>query len=85
LIPILYSPEGLLTNCLEVIEMHCTKLGSLDKVKIYDVKISQDDSGCYTFSVKHTGQFNLGDYEKLEFEVKSARLVRKKLRFKCVL
>ena len=85
MIPILYAPENPLTNCLEVIKIRCTKRDSLDKVKIYGVKISQDVSGCYTFSVKHTGQFNLGDYEKLEFEVKSARLVRKKLRFKCVL
>jgi hypothetical protein len=57
--------------------MHCSKRDPLDKVKIYGVKITQDDSECYTFSVRHTGQFNLRDYEKLELEVKSARLVRR--------
>ena len=57
--------------------MHCEKIDTVDKVKIYGVKIFQDDNGCYTFSVRHTGQFSLRDYEKLELEVKSARLVRR--------
>jgi hypothetical protein len=58
--------------------MDCGKVGPMDHVKIYGVKISQDENECYTFSIQHTGQFNLRDYEKLEFEVKSARLVRRK-------
>ena len=55
--------------------MHCKQIDPVDKLKIYRVRISQDNSGCYTFSVKHTGKFNLGDYEKLEFEVKSTRFL----------
>jgi hypothetical protein len=57
--------------------MHCSSIDPLEKVKIYGVKISQEDSGCYTFSIQHTGQFNLRNYEKLELEVKSARLVKR--------
>jgi hypothetical protein len=57
--------------------MRSEKIDPVDEVKIYGVKISQDENECYTFSIKHTGQFNLKDYEKLEFEIKSARLVRK--------
>ena len=65
--------------------MDCGKDGPVDEVKIYGMKIYQDEHECYTFSIQHTGQFNLRDYEKLEFEVKSARLVRRKLRLECVL
>ena len=61
----------------EVIKIHYEKIDAMDKVKIYGVKISQDDSGCFTFSVQHTGSFNLKNYQKLELEVKSAKLVRK--------
>ena len=75
--PFSIAPECHSTNCLEVIKIHFKMLDPLAKVKIYGVKISQDDNGCYTFSVKHTGQFNLRDYEKLELEVKSAKLVRR--------
>lgn len=57
--------------------MHREKNDPLDKVKIYGVKILHDDNGCYTFSIQHTGQLNLRDYEKLDLEVKSARLVRR--------
>ena len=57
--------------------MRFKKSTPVGKVKIYGVKISQDDSGCFTFSVQHTGQFNLSDYETLDFEVNSTRLVRR--------
>ena len=57
--------------------MQCPNIDPLEKVKIYGVKISQDDYGCYTFSIQHTGQFNLRNYEKLELEVKSTRLVKR--------
>ena len=60
-----------------MIKIHYEKIDTMDKVKIYGVKISQDDSGCYAFSVQHTGSFNLEDYEKLELEIKSAKLVQK--------
>ena len=49
----------------------------LDKVKIVGVKIYYDGSGCYTFSIQHTGVFNLRNYERLELEVKSAKLVKR--------
>jgi hypothetical protein len=57
--------------------LHSAKIDPLDKVKFYGLKICSDDNGCYTFCFKHTGQFNLRDYEELEFEVKSARLVKR--------
>ena len=72
-----YDPKGHLTNCLEVIKIHGDRIDSVDKAKIFGVKISQDGNDCYTFSVQHTGPFNLRDYEKLELEIKSAKLVRK--------
>jgi hypothetical protein len=51
--------------------------GILDKPKIFGLKICREDSGCYSFSIRHSGEFNLREYEKLEFEVKSAKLIRK--------
>jgi hypothetical protein len=73
----LKASEGYTVDHFEVVKMHCEENDPLAKVKIYGVKISQDDNGCYAFSFKHTGHFNLRDYEKLELEVKSARLVRR--------
>jgi hypothetical protein len=61
-----------------VIKINCT----WDEITIFGVKIYHDDGGCYTFSIRHTGQFNLRDYEKLEFEVKSTRLVRRNKKLK---
>jgi len=46
-------------------------------VKIYQVKICQDTNGCYSFSVRHTGHFKLCDYEEIELEVRSAKLVER--------
>jgi len=54
-----------------------TELENLSEPKIYGVKISQDENQCYCISVRHTGAFRLADYEELEFQVTSARLVRR--------
>jgi len=45
--------------------------------RIYGVKIYHDGDGCYGFIWKHTGQFTLKDYQELELEVKSVKLVRR--------
>jgi len=58
--------------------MQTTKLDHLGPGKIFGVRIYQEGNGCYSFSVKHSGPFRLQDYEELELEVKSARLVRKR-------
>ena len=47
------------------------------KPEIHGVKIYHYGDGCYGFSVRHTGTFRLRDYEELDLEVKSARLVRR--------
>ena len=39
------------------------------------VRIYNDGSGCYLFSIRHEGGFRLQDYDELELEVKSARFV----------
>jgi hypothetical protein len=62
---------------LEVVKINCSKIDKLNRVKIYSVKISQNGSGCYDFCIKHTGEFNLKDYEEIEFDVNAARLVKK--------
>ena len=62
---------------MEVIKTQKTELERLPEPKVYGVKITQDGDKCYCISVKHTGEFRLSDYEELEFEVKSARLVRR--------
>jgi hypothetical protein len=54
-----------------------TELEDVPEPKIYGVKISQDENQCYCISVRHAGDFCLADYEELEFEVTSARLVRR--------
>ena len=46
--------------------------------RIYRVKIAPDGDKAFCISVRHTGNFNLRDYEELDFEVASVKLVRKK-------
>ena len=62
---------------IEALRREYNELESISDPKIYSVKICQDGSKHYAFSVKHTGEFKLSDYDELEFEVKSARLVRR--------
>ena len=50
----------------------------LNKVNICGIKIFHHGDGCYCFSISHTGQFRLQDYEELDLEVKSVKLVREK-------
>jgi hypothetical protein len=57
--------------------MQSVEVDQLGEPKIYGVKIYQEGNGCYSFSVRHSGPFRLEDYDELEVEVKSARLVRK--------
>jgi len=45
--------------------------------QIYGVKIYNDGKGGHHFSFRHTGQFKLGDYEQLDLEIASARLVKR--------
>jgi len=45
--------------------------------QIYGVRIYHDGKGGYHFSVRHTGQFKLCDYEQLDLEIASARLVKR--------
>jgi len=45
---------------------------------IHGVTIVQEGNGGYSFRVQHSGEFRLQDYEVLEFQVRSARLVRQR-------
>ena len=47
------------------------------KTTIHGVNITQHAPGCYSISVRHSGPFRLDDYETLDLEVKSARLVKR--------
>jgi hypothetical protein len=58
--------------------MQSAELKQLSEPKIYGVKITQSGNKCYCISVKHTGQFSLSDYDEVEFEVTSAKLIKKK-------
>jgi hypothetical protein len=46
--------------------------------RIHGVKIVQEANGCYGFTLRHTGPFRLKDFQELELEVSSARLVKKR-------
>jgi len=48
------------------------------KPKIYGPKILQPSPGAFNISIKHTGSFRLFDYEELDFEVISVKLVKRK-------
>jgi len=58
--------------------MQSEKPCQLSDVKIYRVKICQDTNGCYSFSVRHTGHFELRNYEEIVLQVHSAKLIRRK-------
>ena len=58
--------------------MQSEKSCQLSDVKIYRIKICQDSNGCYSFSVRHAGRFELRDYEEIVLQVHSAKLVRRK-------
>ena len=62
----------------EVIKTQTSELEHVHEPRIYKVKICQEGNGGYSFSVKHSGDFRLQDYEELDLEVTSARLVRRK-------
>jgi hypothetical protein len=62
---------------MEVIKTQCAKLEHSGETRIHRVKIVQDAGGGFCISVTHTGGFRLKDYAVLEFEVESARLVKK--------
>ena len=63
---------------MEVIKTQTSELVNVIEPKIFGVKICQEGDGGYSFSVKHSGDFRLQDYDELELEVKSARLVKRK-------
>ena len=47
-------------------------------VRIYGVRILVDEeSGAHHLCFQHTGDFRLSDYEELDLQVLSARLVRR--------
>ena len=61
---------------MEVMEMnHIKEIGQL---RIVGVKINQPSVGQYSLSFRHLGDFRLGDYEELDLEVVSARLVKRR-------
>lgn len=45
--------------------------------RIFGLKIVQPVRGCYKLKFEHVGDFTLGDYEELELEVISSRLVKR--------
>jgi len=45
--------------------------------RIYGMKIYQPEPGCYSFTFHHEGDFRLGDYEELDFDVRTVKLVRR--------
>ena len=64
-------------DLMEVVKTECMELDRVREPEIYGVKITLDAGGCYCISVRHAGHFRLKDYEELDLEVKSARLVQK--------
>ena len=58
--------------------MDFEKDGSSGETQIHGLKICQEGSGSYSISVQHTGSFELRDYDEIEVEVKSTRLVRRR-------
>ena len=48
-----------------------------EKVKIYGVKIRRDASGCFEFSVVHSGPFRLQDYDELELKGNAVKTVKR--------
>ena len=53
------------------------ELEQVSKPRIYGVKILVND-GCYRFAFRHKGNFNLSDYDELDLEILSAKLVKRK-------
>lgn len=45
--------------------------------RIFGLKIFQPSPGCYSISVKHTGEFRLDDYEELDLDVCCSRLQKR--------
>ena len=64
-------------NISEVVKTKTTENELRSEPRIYGVKISQHADRCYGISVRHTGHFRLKDYEEIDFEVKSVKLVRR--------
>lgn len=52
-------------------------IGMYSEPKILGLKINQDEPGCYRYSFKHSGDFNLSDYEEIELVVLKVKMVRK--------
>ena len=69
--------SSFLENLTEVIKTQSAKLKHLHEPRIHGVRILQDPGGCFHISIRHSGAFSLKDYEQLDLEVKSAKLVRK--------
>ena len=59
---------------MEVIEMQTC---AAHAPQIHRLRICQDGQGSYSMSFTHTGQFRLLDYEEVELEVLSARLIKR--------
>jgi hypothetical protein len=62
---------------MEVIRMQNNRIYEEGEPEVYGVTISQDGIGGYCISVRHSGVFHLKDYEIIDLEVSSARLVRR--------
>jgi hypothetical protein len=62
---------------MEVIRMQNNRIYEAGEPEVYGVTISQDGMGGYCISVRHSGVFRLKDYEQIDLEVSSVRLVRR--------
>ena len=62
---------------MEAIKTQLNRFRQPDSVKIYGVRIRQEGSGTYSVNVRHTGHFRLEDFDEIDVEVKSVRLVRR--------
>jgi hypothetical protein len=74
--PFRFFPRSSRTK-MEVIRMQNNRIYEEGEPEVYGVTISQDGIGGYCISVRHSGVFHLKDYEIIDLEVSSARLVRR--------
>jgi len=46
-----------------------------EKVKIYGIKITRQGTGCYGFSITHSGPFKLSEYDEVELRANAVKMV----------
>lgn len=72
-----FEGKGLFVPEKKVVKTEFETYNRSRKTRIHGINITQHTPGCYCISVRHTGPFSLDDYETLDLEVKSARLVKR--------